>query len=214
MEELNRAKTVVDFYIICSKLKDIIRTGWKTWQVQRERIESVAEHIYKTQMLAIMMHSQFGYNFDLNKIVFMIAIHELEENIIGDKTCFQMSEEERQIIGHKAVEEILSNILNKEQIQNLILEFDARETEEAKFAYHCDKLDWDIQSKIYDEEGCVDLNHQENNPIYQLPVIQNLIQNGATSFSDICLDFDRSKFEDDKNFMEVWQYVRNNRITK
>lgn len=214
MEELNRAKTVIDFFLICNKLKDIIRTGWKTWQVKRERMESIAEHIYDVQMLAIVMHSQYVYNFDLYKIVFMIAIHELEEVIIGDKTCFQMSDEERKIVGHKAVVNILTNILNKEEILNLILEFDARETEEAKFAFHCDKLQWDIQAKINDEEGCVDLNHQENNPIYQLPVIQKLIQNGDTSFADICLDFDRSKFEDDQNFMEVWQYVKNNRITK
>ena len=214
MEELNRAKTVIDFFLICNKLKDIIRTGWKTWQVKRERMESIAEHIYDVQMLAIVMHSQFKYNLDIYKIVFMIAIHELEEVIIGDQTCFQMSDEERKIIGHKAVADILTNILNKNQILNLILEFDAQETEEAKFAFHCDKLQWDIQAKINDEEGCVDLNHQENNPIYQLPVIQKLIQNGATSFSDICLDFDRSKFEDDQNFLEVWQYVKNNRITK
>ena len=214
MKELNRAKTVVDFYILCNRLKDLVRTGWKTWQVKRERMESVAEHIYGVQMLAIVMHSQYKYSLDLYKIIFMIAIHELEENIIGDQTCFQISDEERKKIGHKAVTELLSNILNKEEIMTLILEFDARETEEAEFVYHCDKFEWCLQAKINDEEGCVDLNHQENNPIYQLPVIQNLLETGSKSFSDICLDFDRSKFEDDRNFMEVWQYVKTNEITK
>lgn len=214
MEELNRAKTVVDFYLLCNKLTNLVRTGWKTWQVKRERIESVAEHIYKVQMLAIVMHSQYEYKLDIEKIIFMIAIHELEKNVIGDRTCFQMSEEERQKLGHKAIIEILSNIINKEKIINLILEFDAKETEEAKFVYHCDKMDWDLQSIIYDSENCVDLSHQENNPIYSLPAIEKLIENGATSFSDICLDFDRSKFDDDQNFMDVWQYVKKNRITK
>ncbi len=46
MKNINRAKTVVEYYVLCTKLKDIIRTGWKNWNVKRERIESVAEHIF------------------------------------------------------------------------------------------------------------------------------------------------------------------------
>ena len=48
----------------------------------------------------------------------------------------------------------------------LILEFDERKTKEAIFAYHCDKLECDIQCKLYDEEKCVDMNKQQNNKIY------------------------------------------------
>ena len=43
---INKAKNVIDFYVLCNKLKDLVRTGWKTWNVDRARIESVAEHIY------------------------------------------------------------------------------------------------------------------------------------------------------------------------
>ena len=46
-------------------------------------------------------------------------------------------------------------------VEELFLEFDAHKTKEAKFAYQCDKLECDIQSKLYDQEGCVDLNQQE-----------------------------------------------------
>ena len=44
-----------------------------------------------------------------------------------------------------------------------LLEFDDHKTKEANFAYQCDKLECDIQSKLYDQEGCVDLNYQEGN---------------------------------------------------
>lgn len=43
---MERAKNVVNYYVLCNKLKNIIRTGWKTWNVKRERLESVAEHIW------------------------------------------------------------------------------------------------------------------------------------------------------------------------
>ena len=50
---MNREENVVNFYILCNRLKNIIRTGWINWNVNKERLESVAEHIYSTQMLAL-----------------------------------------------------------------------------------------------------------------------------------------------------------------
>lgn len=65
MDKTNREKNVVNYYVLCNKLKNVIRTGWKTWNVQRERLESVAEHIYGVQMLAIAMYSEFKYDIVL-----------------------------------------------------------------------------------------------------------------------------------------------------
>ena len=62
-------ESVVKYYVLCNKLKNVIRTGWKDWNVTKERVESVAEHIFGVQMLAIAMHSQYKYNLDLNKII-------------------------------------------------------------------------------------------------------------------------------------------------
>jgi len=39
---MNSAKNVIEFYTLCNSLKDTIRTGWKDWNVKRERLESVA----------------------------------------------------------------------------------------------------------------------------------------------------------------------------
>ena len=46
VKNMNKAKSVVDFYILCNSLKDIVRSGWKSWNVKRERVESIAEHIF------------------------------------------------------------------------------------------------------------------------------------------------------------------------
>ena len=96
---MNKIENTIKFYKICNTLKDIIRTGHKVWNVERERIESVAEHIYGVQMLAISIYYQFGYNLDIMKIIFMIAIHELEEIEIGDLAYFQVTEEEKNVRG-------------------------------------------------------------------------------------------------------------------
>lgn len=51
---MSKEENVVSYYVICNKLKNVIRTGWKTWNVKRERLESVAENIFGVQMLTIV----------------------------------------------------------------------------------------------------------------------------------------------------------------
>lgn len=208
---MNSAKNVIEFYTLCNSLKDTIRTGWKDWNVQRERLESVAEHVYGTQMLAIVMASEYHYNLDIRKVVMMLAIHELEEIYIGDLTQFQISKEEKIKLGHAAIEKLLSNLTNKGFIKSLILEFDEGKTPEAQFAFFCDKLECDIQSKLYDEEGCVDLNNQQNNKTFFNPFVQKLLEE-EKSFSNMWLRFGQEKYNYDKHFMEVSNYTKQNNL--
>ena len=79
-----KEKNVINYYVLCKKLKNVIRTGWKDWSVNRDRLESVAVHIWGTQMLAIAMKSEFEYDIDIIKVIYMLAIHELGETVIGD----------------------------------------------------------------------------------------------------------------------------------
>ena len=92
---MDKVKNVIDFYILCNCLKDVVRTGWKDWNVNRFRVESIAEHIYGVQMLAIAMWSEYKYDIDIQKVITMIAVHETEEIIIGDLTFYQMDKEEK-----------------------------------------------------------------------------------------------------------------------
>jgi len=158
---MSKEENVINFYVVCNKLKNVIRTGWINWKVKRERVESVAEHIYGTQMLALAMKSEFEYDIDIKKVIYMLALHELGEAIIGDLTQFQISKEEKMQIEHEAVRKILKDLLDSEEIEKFYLEFDERKTDEAVFAHFCDKLECDLQCRLYDEEGCVDLNNQE-----------------------------------------------------
>lgn len=128
---MGKEQRVIDFYVLTNKLKNVIRTGWKDWHVKSERLESVAEHVYGVQMLALAMCSEYEYEIDLYKVMFMLAIHELEEIIIGDLTYKQISRDDKKTIGHEAVKKILSGLLNGEEIKKLIYEFDEGITPEA-----------------------------------------------------------------------------------
>ena len=204
---------VIDFYVLTNKLKNVIRTGWLNWHVCSSRVESVAEHVYGVQMLALAMYSEYEYKIDIKKVMFMLAIHELEETIIGDLTYKDITKEDKKVIGHEAVEKILSGLLSGEEIRELIFEFDEGITEEAKFAYHCDKLECDLQCKLYDEGGFVKVEDQLESDDHRKDVMEALC-NGESTWSYNWMKYDRPKYLDDANFLEVLDYAIDNKISK
>lgn len=208
---MNKAEKVVKFYVLCSRLKNLIRTGWKDWNVKAERVESVAEHVYGVQMLALAMYSEYQYDIDIEKILYMLAVHELEETIIGDLTFLQISSEDKAKIGHAAIEKILADLINGDEIKNIILEFDEHKTAESLFAYHCDKLECDLQCKLYDEAHLVDPYDQKESAEHSEEVMSKL-KNGTSTWSSLWLENGRSVFLDDKHFLEVLDYAKNNAI--
>lgn len=208
---MSQEQNVINYYVLCNRLKNMIRTGWKNWNVQRERLESVAEHIYGTQMLAIAMKSEYQYDIDIMKVILMLAVHELGETVIGDLTQFEISKAEKERKEHEAVHQILSNLLEHDLIEQLFLEFDSHATKEAVFAYQCDKLECDLQCKLYDEEGCVDLKHQEGNISMEDVRVQELLKSGA-SWSTMWLLFGQKSYPYDEHFRAVSNYAMNNKI--
>ena len=208
---MSKEQNVIKYYVLCNKLKNVIRKGWKDWHVEKERLESVAEHIFGVQMLAIAMKSEYQYDVDILKVIFMLAIHELGEAIIGDLTQFEISKEEKEKIEHVAVHKILGNLLEGRMIEELFLEFDSHQTQEALFAYQCDKLECDLQSKLYDEEGCVNLTKQEGNKTMEDKRVKALLEAGA-SWSTMWLKFGQQVYPYDDNFKAVSNYAINNNI--
>lgn len=78
---MSKEENVVSYYVICNKLKNVIRTGWKTWNVKRERLESVAENIFGVQMLTIAVKSEYQCDVDIMKVLFMLAIPNLVKQL-------------------------------------------------------------------------------------------------------------------------------------
>ena len=210
---MSKEQSVIKYYVLCNKLKNVIRTGWKDWNVGADRLESVAEHIFGVQMLALSMYSEYQYDIDIFKVIMMLSLHELEEIYIGDLTLFEISKEDKKRIGHEAIEKVLDGLVLKDDIRKLILEFDERKTKEAIFAYSCDKLECDIQCKIYDENRYVNLEKQQDNKTYLNNEVQELLNKGM-SWSEMWLTFGQNRYNYDDNFLSVSNYVKKNKITK
>ena len=205
---MNRAEKVIKAYTLMDSLNDIIRTGWKNWGVKKERIESIAEHIYSVQQFALIMYLTYKEEYkDLNiyKVLVMLSIHETEEAYIGDLTLFDISREEKEKQGHKKIHEFFIQFIDGEEFEKLILEFDERKTKEALFAYQCDKLQCDTKAVLYNDY--VDLKDQKDNKTFYDKKVQELLNQGM-SFGEMWVQFGQDRYNYDKQFKEVSNYIK------
>ena len=214
MEE--KIKKLMKFYLLATKLKYKIRAGWDKdgWNVTSDRIESIAEHVFGVCILAISIDSEFDMNINIERVVKMLVLHEIGETIIGDITPFDgVSEEEKNNIEHNAWKKLLNGLIKEDELYNLLIEFDERESNDAKFAYLCDKLEADIQCKVYEDLGFQrSLDDQGNNKCFKYDRIKEILDNGALTAFDVWYENDKSKFENNEVFKKVLEYVKNNNM--
>lgn len=210
--ENQKITNLLQFYLLATELKDKIRRGWEIWNIDRERVESVAEHIYGTCILAIAIDSEFKMDIDIYKVIMMLVLHEIEEVKIGDLTPFdKITKQEKRELGKQAVEEILSNLNKKVQYIELIEEFENMETREAVFAKMCDKLEADIQCKIYCEEKSIDINNEKNAHLLKDERVQILLENGEKTVADLYIESDRHIYTE-KVFEDIADFIKKNDI--
>ena len=210
MEE--KLKKSMRFYMLATQLKYKIRSGWDKshWNVSKDWVESIAEHVYGTCILALSIDSEFKTNLDINKVIKMLVLHELGEVIIGDITPFDnITPEEKMKKEHEAMREVIGDLVNQEEFLSLLFEFDEKKTKEAIFAHHCDKLEADIQAKVYQDMGCQHpLDEQENNVVFKSNKVQQMVKDGAQTAFDIWYEWDKSLYYDDEDFARLLDYVR------
>lgn len=210
MEE--RLKNSMRFYLLATQLKYKIRSGWDEnhWNVGKERLESIAEHVFGTCILALSIDSEFKTNLDIDKVIKMLVLHEIGEVVIGDITPFDnVTPEEKMKIEHEAMKKVIGDLVNKEEFLSLLIEFDEKKTKESIFAHHCDKLEADIQAKVYQDMGCQHpLDEQENNVVFKSNRVQQMVENGAKTAFDIWYEWDKSLYYDDEKFKKILDYIK------
>lgn len=205
MNELDKIKNVLNFYYLATTLKDKIRSGWICWNVSKERLESVAEHIYGTCILAIAINSELNNNINLDKVLKMLVLHELEEIIIGDLTPYDnVTKEEKLRLGKEAVKKVLKDLVKKEEYEKLLDEFNEQKTKESLFAFRCDKLEADLQAKKYDEY--TNIFDDKNKKLIDTKWNKKAINNGAKTLSDLFIEYDYKSF--DEEFKDIVDYIK------
>lgn len=204
---------IINFYLLATSLKTKIRRGWIKWHVSSERLESVAEHIYGTCILAISIDSEINLNIDLNKVLKMLILHELEEIIIGDIIpTDQIDETDKYRSGMQAIKIILDGMIKEKEYYELIDEFNKCETEEAKFAFLCDKLEADIQSKVYSDNDWCDIFSSLNFSMINSLAVKSLDIAKPKTLFDLYSSHDSIYFENNDIFIEIINYLKNTNL--
>ena len=125
-------------------LKKITRSGWA--RIGIENPESVASHSWGMSALALRLCPE---NLDLSKVLSLCIIHDIPEIIVGDLTpeddCTNKAKDE-----HIAMTQLAPQWLH------LFEEYEAGETDEAKFVKQIDKLDMALQEIVYRTEQAID----------------------------------------------------------
>lgn len=194
-DEVPRTDAVLTFYYKTLKLKSLIRTGWKQWNVKRDRLESVAEHIFGTMMLAIAMKSEYKIDVDISEAIFMLAMHETEEIVIGDITPYQgISREKKMEMGKRALKIVLEPLIQYKQFLRMLEEFNNKSSILADFAYMCDKLECDLMALFYDKKLTCSFD-KACSEVRSDPDLRNLEVDGASTMADFFYLVDCNKFE-------------------
>ncbi len=211
MQNEDKFKKISNFYAITHKLKMLIRSGWKQWNVDADRFESVAEHIYGCQMLAFAVNSEFNLNLDIEKVIFMFAFHELGEAIVGDITPNDaVPKEQKHQMEVEAVKEIAQTLEMGEKIIEIFKEYLENKTKEAKFTRLIDKVECNMQVKYYEEKGCTDLFLERDGLDEELR--QKRISAGDKTFAEMWINIDIERNKYPPLFQDFAKYIINNNI--
>lgn len=196
----NKAKRIIDFYLYVNKLKYKIRTGFVEIGITKERLESVAEHIYGCLMLSIAVDSEYDLNIDMYKVLKMLTIHELDEVLKPDFTLRSgITKEEKIKIGVESVNIVANTLSSRDELISLVNEFNEGKTKEAKFCYLIDKMECDMQAKIYDLDGNFLIEKAKEDLVYYGSSAKKIEKNAKTA-SDYWILYDKPKFKNDKIF--------------
>ena len=98
---------ILDFFKTAVNLKNISRQGWID-KLSLKHPESVADHSYSMAIMGMIISDLENYNSE--KILKMILLHDLAESKIGDYTPNQISKENKIKIENNAYDEMINTL--------------------------------------------------------------------------------------------------------
>jgi len=143
---------ILNFLKTAANLKKISRQGWID-KLSLDNPESVADHSYSMAIMGMVISDL--QNYDSEKIIKMILLHDLAESKIGDHTPEQLSKEKKNKLENNAFDEIIKDLPNLIKLQYLQIwkEYQENNSLESKIVHQIDKLEMALQAKIYEKDG-------------------------------------------------------------
>ncbi|WP_044354495.1 HD domain-containing protein [Paenibacillus sp. E194] len=145
------------------KLKSELRHSW----LSNGRQESVAEHTWRVSLMAMLIEPYLDQEIDTAKMLKMIIIHDLVEAEAKDIPAFdtmnneQLREQKAQneMKAIQRIRETLKGDLGRD-VYDLWIEFEHKQTYEAKVANALDKLEAQIQHNEADISTWIEIEYE------------------------------------------------------
>ncbi len=146
----------LDFFKTVGKSKRILRTGFVREGMKNP--ESLAEHSFRTGVIAMVLSDKFDYQLDKDKLVKMALIHDIGEIVTGD-VVVQRGEildlklrDEKEEQERSGIKQIFNQIQEGNIYGKIFEEMIARKSPEAKIFWQFDKLEMALTALEYEEE--------------------------------------------------------------
>lgn len=157
-ENVSSVSTFISGYFELNGLKQLYRQGWLKRGIPPEQCESVAEHVFSMAMLGWWIADDQYPELDRDKVLRMTLIHELGEIYIGDITPSDLiSREEKHRLEREGFLKVVEKFTHWEEYLELWEEFEAGNTEEARFVRQLDRLEMAFQAAVYERQGAGNL---------------------------------------------------------
>ncbi len=138
---------IADFLFEVGMLKRTPRTGWQFLGSGRE---SVAEHAFRTAVIAYALARMAG-GVDVDRVVRMALFHDLPEARTGDLNY--MNQKYVRVEEEAAERDLTRGLPFGDEIAELLAEFRAQQTPEAVLARDADHLDMLLELKEHHDVG-------------------------------------------------------------
>jgi len=137
------------------ELKRLYRQGWLKRGVAEGETESVADHVFGTAILALLLAGHGDYaGLDRDKVLRMVLVHELGEVYTGDITPVDgVSPEEKHRLELDSLEKVLGDTQAAFELRALWQEFEDGSSAEARFVRELDRLEMGLQAAVYQADG-------------------------------------------------------------
>jgi putative hydrolase of HD superfamily len=142
---------ILDFFKVAANLKNISRQGWLD-KLSMSNPESVADHSYSMAVIGMVISDL--ENYDSEKILKMILLHDLAESKVGDFTPGQLNKEEKTDLENNAFNQITEKLpgIIKYKYLKIWNEYQENISPESKIVHQIDKLEMALQAKLYQSD--------------------------------------------------------------
>jgi putative hydrolase of HD superfamily len=140
-------KRLVEFFFEVGMLKRTPRSGW---QFLGPGGESVADHSYRTTMIAFAL-AQIDESVDRSRVILMALVHDLAEARTGDLNYMN----QKYVVADevKATRDMVRDLSFGDELQSLLEEYRLQATPEAILVRDADQLEMLLSLKEFKDTG-------------------------------------------------------------